>query len=528
MGVYVYIDLSKSITKEEWTSVYNESLELLKVFPFAERQRKKIDTNEVVCLTRTKERKSENGNGAQMKWIACGDMETLECGEEFVVRKNLIDEYNPHAGDALLALVPNCTNHSFEEEKFNQTYRLSAKTQGRKYHLYLLCLACMMESRLQDKAIVSGDISKGQLELAVELANSKLKSPVTLPSRCDMNKLYTRISKLDIPNVEKILTFVYLYLGQKNDEFGNFIREKFPSKTCYEFLTYKLNSCRVGTYGFSEHLKELLVLGFDLREICRAIDFAKKFPSNDDSVEIRCKKFIDEIMDTKLYLREKNTEDILADSPDDIVPPSVEKQFAQIAFMGARNKKVERYIPIDQLRLILREELKNYSATEKYIDEYLNAEAKEKDKSNDVSDRFMETLKKIEAEQESLQEKYNIYAFEQFLHYKRNDSVTPSLLKNIKSGFKSLKTLLEENSFKELQMKTAEELCEWIVKRNSYLLLRDTDWEKIFKNIKENPQSFERYYLSVMIPLNDGDIKWFIYSLVLNDDFYAFLCKAEC
>ncbi len=36
MGIYLAMSISKSVTKEEWKSVYQESLRLLEAFPLAE------------------------------------------------------------------------------------------------------------------------------------------------------------------------------------------------------------------------------------------------------------------------------------------------------------------------------------------------------------------------------------------------------------------------------------------------------------------------------------------------------------
>jgi hypothetical protein len=39
MGIFIYLNISKSVTKPEWEAVYEETLQLIKNFPFAEQGR---------------------------------------------------------------------------------------------------------------------------------------------------------------------------------------------------------------------------------------------------------------------------------------------------------------------------------------------------------------------------------------------------------------------------------------------------------------------------------------------------------
>ena len=48
----------------------------------------------------------------------------------------------------------------------------------------------------------------------------------------------------------------------------------------------------------------------------------------------------------------------------------------------------------------------------------------------------------------------------------------------------------------------------------------------IFNDIKTNRQSFERYYPAIRISPSCGAVINFLEAVVLNDDFYAFLCDS--
>ncbi|MDE7476840.1 MAG: hypothetical protein K2M91_02645 [Lachnospiraceae bacterium] len=52
--------------------------------------------------------------------------------------KDLVDngDIDNNAGDAMMGVVPNCTDYDWKQEKFNCTYSLwGAKTQGEPYIL---------------------------------------------------------------------------------------------------------------------------------------------------------------------------------------------------------------------------------------------------------------------------------------------------------------------------------------------------------------------------------------------------------
>ncbi|MCR5699367.1 MAG: hypothetical protein K6G52_06975, partial [Treponemataceae bacterium] len=260
MGIFVDLRVSKSVTKSEWNSVYTESLEIIKKLPLAEWQKEKtIDGIKPICLVRTKEHKFNYGwNDKEKKigWEASGDYDTLKTGEPHFFPKDLVTEYNENAGDAILYCLPQCSKHNWKEDLCSQTYRVFGnKTQGEPYHMYLLSVACMVESRLKGKAFVSGDITKGQLKKAVEIANDILKTPIDIPDRCDSTRLFERISKLNIVEEEKLQLFNYLLLENKDIALGDFIRSHFSEQTCFNFLSEALNNYSFDTYGFSGKLE---------------------------------------------------------------------------------------------------------------------------------------------------------------------------------------------------------------------------------------------------------------------------------
>lgn len=179
---------------------------------------KGIDT---ICLVPTVEREQAYGWNAEkirVGWFADGDYETLHTAEEYSFFKDMVqdDEVDVHAGDALLGMLPAYLDYDWDNPICKRSYHIwGAKTQGEPYHMYLLAIACLIEARLGEKAFVYGDITRGQCKKAVELANKHLAEPIDIPDRCDMERLFKRVSKLQLSEKEKFAIFECAYLERR-------------------------------------------------------------------------------------------------------------------------------------------------------------------------------------------------------------------------------------------------------------------------------------------------------------------------
>lgn len=68
--------------------------------------------------------------------------------------------------------------------------------------------------------------------------------------------------------------------------------------------------------------------------------------------------------------------------------------------------------------------------------------------------------------------------------------------------------------------------CKFLAAANENLIIRDKDWKKIFKEIQENKEAFERYYPMVRIDTTNDSINSMVKAIVVNDDLYAY-CSGE-
>jgi hypothetical protein len=199
MGIFINLEISKSVTKPEWEAVYEETLQLIKNLPLAERRQVDIHGVDTVCLVKTEEHEfsfSRSRCRKKIGWTADGDLETLKVAEKYFLPRDLIgdDAIEEDAGDAMLGACPAYLNYDWKDERFTHVYsEWGAKTQGEPYHLYLLAVACLIEARLGTKAFVYGDITRGQCKTAVEIANEFLDHKIEMPDRCYADRLMRRV-----------------------------------------------------------------------------------------------------------------------------------------------------------------------------------------------------------------------------------------------------------------------------------------------------------------------------------------------
>ena len=539
MGIFIHLNISKSVTKKEWEKVYNETLFLIDKLPLAEKITKNIHGIDTICLVRTKERTEKYGwirEETRTGWFADGDYNWMNTAEDYFLSRDLVkeDEIDPRAGDAILCyLAAHCLGYRWKDDICSHTYGIwGGKTQGEVYHMYLLTIACLIEARLGEKAFVYGDITRGQCRKAVEIANKYLENPIEMPDRCYMDRLFDRISKLPLSLEEKYRLFDSAYLGSKDGEYGDFVRKVFSEGTISTCWKKKLTEYEIGTPGFSSFFREYMTQGFGLEELCGYVKLQDK-----DGQDIH-RKFVMRIMDAKMHIREKNCEDPLSIDPEAEETYSIWTLFAQFGFAGARNKKIDRYIPIDEIRKALRAGMSQYDDIDQIIDEYLEKEAQqieinleeakkseesfEQAVEQDASEVFNQIMDKKREEFEKDQEKYDIGEAEKLKFFEKDDTIRTGLAEALGKSRKFLDSILEEKEYKEWKEKSAHEKCEWLVESNKYILIRDKDWEKIFTDIENNGDSFGRYYSIMRVKMDSDSLVDMCSALMINDDLYDY------
>lgn len=537
MGICIHLAIAKSVTKKEWENVYEESLKLVTAFPLAEERKVTIDGIDTICLVRTREYGHPYGwnkKEVRMGWDAVGDYEYMRTAEDFFLPREIVrdSEYVEDCEDAMFAVLPACFDFACDDKRFDFVYEeWGDKTQGKPYHMYLLAIACMIESRLGSKAFVYGGITKGQCVKAVSMANSILDKPIEIPSSCDLERLMVRVDTMPISEKEKLHVFESFYLGNKGKEFGDQIRKNFSKKACNAYWKKRFNDFYINQRGFDSSFHDYILWGFDLCNACKYIKF------EDTNGITQYERFVRRVMDSKLHIKEKDCTDPLEIDQDVSEPYSVSIYLAQVAFAGAKNKKIDRFIPLEEIRKALVKGIGDKCDVNRIIDEYIQKESEQdiikiadistedeykKACEQDASSVFKQAMDEKRDQLQKKRELYNISDYDDIIFYKQGDKIFPRLEEALEKSYIFYNSILEEDDYKKLMKKTPQDRCEFLVKRNRTLLIRDRDWRKIFSDIRKNKKSFERYYPMVRVRIDSDGIENMVKAFVLNDELYAY------
>lgn len=532
MGIFIYEDVSVSVTKEEWEKVYEETLILVKAFPLADKGFITYAGKKVVCAVPTKEQIQEHG---EIGWCASMDYDTLKWAESYYLPRDLVSDnkVNLDAGDAMMGALPAYMNYDWKEDRFHNTYSLwGAKTQGEPYHMYLLAIACLIEDRLGEKAFVYGDITQGQCQKAVKMANQHLENPIRVPARCEMERLYRRVWKLPLEEKEKVAVFKEFYLGVQDGSFGDFVKAHFSESALLEYWKERFSKSNIGTIGFGKNIKEYLSFGLELEKLCKIVSI------KDKEGNAQYEKFIRAVMDSKIHLKEKNTEDYLDIQQNAEQPYSIWTLFAGVVFGSAHNLKVNRYIPIEEVRSALKRGLETGCDVDRWINQYLAEEAAAPEidaLKPDISEKELEKMVHADASEvfsqimdskmdalQNQRNQYEISDYEDLINYKKGSIVKPKLAEALGKSFQFYHGMVKEEQYKVLMKQTPEERCVFLIEQNRSILLRDRDWIQIFSDIEEHSEAYERYYPMVRVKLESQGLIQMTMALVLNDELYAY------
>lgn len=520
MGICISMEISKATTKEEWNKVYNETLELIKYLPLADTRKVDVHGIECFCLTPTTERKEEprwRDEPVQYGWAAVGDYESMRTAEEYYLSRNLIEEniVDVTNQDAIWGVIPEYLDYDWNDRRCNQTYSIwGAKTQGEPYHIYLLAVAVLIEARLGIKAFTYGDITRGQLKKAVEIVNEFVEDKIDLPERCYIDKLYDRVMSFEVDEDEKMKIIDAFYLGEKDTNYGEFLCSHFQSDVRTKYWKRRFAKYDVNMLGFDDVLRDYLEWGFELEELGKYLDL------EDKDEKSRYNTLINKIMKTELQNEHKDCEDVLRIDQNREEPYNVSILFAQFLLAGAKNSRMDRYIPLDELRIQLERAFGDKCDVNGLINEYLKKEQDITENKNPsiMLNQAMDERFKVETE---MREKYNICDYEDLRYYEDGDTVHPQLAKSVGASRKFLDSIVDEKRFEKLMSQDAKSKCKWVVEHNKYILIRDIDWDKVFNDIENNPDSFARYYSLMRAKVNSQQLNDLSIALFLNDDFYA-------
>ena len=517
MGIFIHLSISHSITQKEWTPVYEEALSLARKLGLAEARREEIGGVPVCCFALTREC-TEHNEWRNTVWTGfhiCGDYETLQSAEQNSVPRKLgADTDPPERYDAMLETYRACNDHKYRGNIYGL---LGAKPQGYAHHLPLLAVCCLIQDRLGAQAFVYGDISAGQCRRAVEMANTYLDPPISVPDFCS-SALIPHIHTLHIPEEEQIALLGWAYEGKKDATYGAALRESFGEEACARMWDARCEEYNAELDGVRRLLTDYLNQGFDLEALCR------RFPFKAEDPEAARTLFVQKLLNTGLC--EEGRKSVASPlDPDNETPYGIGALFANW-FLGAPRLDPSIYMPLETCReLLIRSLLIRSLGSREVVDAGIAAYQEEQQKKAEEQNSEPEETSEAASEEqdaETTEEEYDIETTYGLIHYQPGCSIDPDLLLHLRRFFAFYTKIVQEERMSALKESAATECIRFLAK-NPTLKLRDCDWQQIYDRLRADPESFARYYPAGRAEIeNDASMNVFR-AILLNDDFYALL-----
>lgn len=499
--------LSSSLTQEEWEPVYKTSLEMAEKMQLYFTGTETIRDNKVKCIIPVRETTRKNMfSGEEKGWFVSGGMPEFRFAETQFTPKIICSENQ--AESVYSDILETFIELKNEKEK-PYTEIWGNKTQGEPYHMGLLAIGCMIEDALGEKALIEGDITFGQCVKAAEIAGKVLKRKIALPVTCSPEALFYRISKIEyIDELQKLNLFMEKYIGNKDLKLGEFIKTHFRINTISDYWKEKISIFKPGTRGFSSWMKDYFTMGFDLDDFCSFSDV------NYSDVN-ECEKFIKEIIDAKIHIKEKDCEDVL-DYTQRSDTYTIYSLMASFFFGGLANKAIDRYIPLDEIKSVLARHCTAVSDVSAFTDSYILEKENQKD-SIDLNKTINDKCDYLAQQHKQ----YNICEYADLRFYTAGNSIKPKFEEYLKKNFITYISAASGESYEELIRKTPDDLFSFLAEHDNHLILRPEEWKIIYDNICADKASFKRYY--PLTRMNSGeDIDTYLRTLVTNDDFWNY------
>lgn len=360
MGVYIGLDIiPHKITLVEWRKVYEESLQLLAAYPFATIVAEKVGEAERLVLDVAKEQYI-NEYGQKIRcWETCGDLKSKKTGETFKLFADLSRYKDDDAdvdGDTGDILFIN----DEEPEKRTVFY---AKTQGYPYHIYILAIAALIESRLQVGTVeIYGDISKEQAEIAVNWANSILEQPIYLSTRVNCEALHKRVKNVGDED-KQVDKFFSLMIAADENRVDGFAKDNFNEEAILRYFREKIKQyTSPAQLGAQQLMIRLLNMGVDLAQLCDIYCLDSKGPQYNSS------DFIEALCSTWIFIPQGYRTCMNAYKRSPELPSSVDSQlgtmYLDMSFIGWR---INRYISLEEVKEVLHKKFEEVSNLEEIL-----------------------------------------------------------------------------------------------------------------------------------------------------------------
>ncbi len=409
--------------------------------------------------------------------------------ESFVFVKNLqyYREYCGRGGncdDILFSSIYDYhgINEHLERLKVDKVSVFDAKTQGEPFHIPLLAIACLIESRLPQHAMVYGDLSIGQMETAVKWANSILKKPIELTERADNKKLLMRIKQVLKDEAAALEALMNLTMREQDMELGKLVRMHFSSETIAAYYLSQFKKHKIGTYGFSTVLSNYLNQGFRLEDACElcVLDL--------DGCNINAQKFAKSVLSMQWATNEKNPVDLIPtkiNAPDSNEPETVNSMLGKTLLqMAGFREEIKSNLSFEEVVRILHDQLGHLCNIDLLADE---VNEKDRDLTTLLED-FHAKFDKDSEDEEVSRVHYTITAVEELISWKHGDTIHPSLEKGIIMVKEFVENLLERDKefFDSFQNMIEKDKMRKLIQFNRFFYIHKRVWDEVAMNLNDS------------------------------------------
>lgn len=502
---YLCFAISQSVSQAEWTKIYEETLVLADKLNLADWSKFYYKGIRSYAYCKVKEQTEKEFGKEKHFWLACGEYEYLGDGEYFRLDREIdTRKYEKNAAPAILSELSMYKNKDQFSFRCLRTYRGT-------YFIRILAILCFIESKLNEKIFISGDINKSDCESAVRIANRYLNEPIELPARCDFNRLYEIVKKTEISDVDKILLLEETYLGNIDLQYKKAIEEKFGKEVINQFWKERFKKHHLEDYDFGKVLESYLSYGFDFKDLFSFISL-----KNTKEEYLQLLKLIIEIENNKdRYSRNFG----ITRDPKDNTVRGFSLEFKRALFGPDAAIISTRYTFDDYVN-----ELSKYFGNQIDVKSFLKEKIQDENEDSFLT-KAKEYCKKDRYYLFEGEDQYDLIFASDLMFYKAGDKIAPCLLDDIKKAVESNKKRLADKEFKELSEKESTEQIYELIDIKHQFPVRDIDWHHAIDYFNSHSDAFERYYplfrmkFELYTPAED-----IARALFINDDFYEF-CK---
>ncbi|MFC5587884.1 hypothetical protein ACFPRA_03050 [Sporosarcina soli] len=369
-----------------------------------------------------------------------------------------------------------------ERLKVDKVSVFEAKTQGEPFHIPLLAIACLIESRFPQHAMVYGDLSIGQMEKAVKWANSILKKPIELTERADNEKLLMRIKQVLKDEAAALEALMNLTMREQDMELGKLVRMHFSSETIAAYYLSQFKKHKIVTYGFSTVLSNYLNKGFSLEGACELCVL------DPDGCNFDAQKFAKSVLSMQWAIHETNPVDLIStkiNASDSDKPKTVNSMLGKTLLqMAGFREEMKSNLSFEEVVRILCNQLGHLCNIDLLVDE---VNEKDRNLTNLLED--FHTKFDNDSEGEVVNRiRYTITAVEDLILWKPGDTIHPSLEEGITKVKEFVEKLLERDKdfFEDFQNMTENDKMRKLIQFNRFFYIHKRVWDEVALNLNDS------------------------------------------